>query len=241
MNDSVITFVVCTFLLLLSGCETIADKDKSASKLYFEALELLDDGYTDQSIATFNTLQTNHPSGQFTENAWLQKSYAHLQNESPIQAQIEIQEFIRNYPNHPNLDYALFMLAFNENAKVKNGLNLYINGYAKTDIQPLRTAKKLYQNFIVRFPDSQYAPYANKFVDEINLQLSDFELNQAKFYAQSELWVAAALRSQALILEFPNSPYQIEAWQILEQSFRELKLANIADELKSHYSLIRNP
>lgn len=233
-------------LLLLSivslfSCSTSTTLNEGlAEEMYEKGMEDLSKGFYHQGITQLNKLQTLYPNDVLTENAWLQKSYGYLQRGDPALAQLEVQEFMRNYPNHPHIDYAMFMLAFSEHAKTKSFATLYFNDAVQNDILPFKLSLQYYQNLIRRFPESPYTVHAKKEIKQLTQDLARQELLVARQYANNNIWVGSILRAQKIVENYSESTYVEEAWKLIERGYRELKVTSIANDVLKHRQKIIN-
>src|SRR5258708_37823211 len=97
--------------LLLAGCGITEDKTKnwSAERFYQEAMELMNDGAYDDAIKLFEQLQGRFPYGRYAEQAQLEIAYAYYKTEETALALAACDRFIRQFPTHPNADYAYYL------------------------------------------------------------------------------------------------------------------------------------
>ena len=86
--------------------------------------------------------------------------------------------------------------------------------------------------FLTRFPDSQYVPYAkqrNVFLRNI---IARNELSAADYYLSINAYVAAVRRANYVIENIPNSSENYRALKILEESYEALGYYDLLDDLR---------
>ena len=90
------------------------------------------------------------------------------------------------------------------------------------DISGAKLAFSEFTEFLTRFPDSQYAPYAKKRLVYIRNLVAKNELAAADYYIKRKAYVAAIRRANYVIENIPNSSQNHRALQILKVSYQEL-------------------
>ena len=104
---------------LLSGCsfldKMLEEEDTTvgltAAELYGEGKEFLNLEDFNNAIKYFEVLESRFPFGKYSTQAMLDLSYAYYASEQRDKAIIEINRFIRLYPNHPEVSYAYYLRA----------------------------------------------------------------------------------------------------------------------------------
>jgi outer membrane protein assembly factor BamD len=227
--------IILGLSLLLLSCATLNRDGWQAKQYYDEGRELINSGSYTIGIETLNEMQTKFSYGIYTEYAWLEKSYAYLQSDSPSLAQIEINEFLRNYPHHSQAGYAFFMLAFSEEAKFRDLLHRYANDPAKSHADSIKQALLYYQQFVRRFPQNKHAPYARKAIVELTNLLAKHEIFIAQSYKKLFAWVAMIKRAEYVLKQYPKSNYTDDALLLIRDGYKQLGLPKIAKEVEVHY------
>ena len=88
---------------------TDATKHMSAEQLYRQAKSELDDRDYTAAIKTNETLQSRFPYGQYAQQSMLEMAYAYYRNGEPDSAISTADRFIKQFPNHPHIDYAYYV------------------------------------------------------------------------------------------------------------------------------------
>ena len=175
------------------------------------------------AIESLQKIETQYPFGKYAEQAQVELIYCQYMNGDDIAAHAASERFIRLHPRHPNIDYAYFMKGMSSYTRDSGTLARVINTDLSTrDISGAKLAFSEFTEFLTRFPDSQYAPYAKKRVVYIRNLVAKNELSAADYYIKRKAYVAAIRRANYVIENIPNSSQNHRALQILKVSYQEL-------------------
>ena len=84
---------------------------RQTADYYKAAKEEFDNHNWDSSIKLYEALESKFPFGRFAQQAQLEVAYAYYKQGDSAQAISALDKFIKLHPNHPNLDYALYLKA----------------------------------------------------------------------------------------------------------------------------------
>ncbi len=175
------------------------------------------------AIESLQKIETQYPFGKYAEQAQVELIYCQYMNGDDIAAHAASERFIRLHPRHPNIDYAYFMKGMSSYTRDSGTLARVINTDLSTrDISGAKLAFSEFTEFLTRFPDSQYAPYAKKRLVYIRNLVAKNELSAADYYIKRKAYVAAIRRANYVIENIPNSSQNHRALQILKVSYQEL-------------------
>ena len=175
------------------------------------------------AIESLQKIETQYPFGKYAEQAQVELIYCQDMNGDDIAAHAASERFIRLHPRHPNIDYAYFMKGMSSYTRDSGTLARVINTDLSTrDISGAKLAFSEFTEFLTRFPDSQYAPYAKKRLVYIRNLVAKNELAAADYYIKRKAYVAAIRRANYVIENIPNSSQNHRALQILKVSYQEL-------------------
>jgi outer membrane protein assembly factor BamD len=90
-------------------------------------------------------------------------------------------------------------------------------------------ARKEWEKLITRYPDSKFAPMAEKMLREVKQRLAKRELYIAEFYLKQKKYQAALSRFETIAREYSGLGYDYK----VEYSIKETK-AKIAEEEKKY-------
>jgi len=231
------------FLLVpLAGCGLLPEQgdpteDWSASKLYSEAKEALDDGDYQQAIDYFETLEARYPFGRFAKQAQLEIAYAYYkfgESESAISA---AERFIKLHPQHPHVAYAYYLKGLANFQRVEPGFverwfgtNPVKRDPETLDAEPLRQAFEDFATLVQRFPDSAYADDARQRMVFLRDELAQHELYVAEFYMERGAYLAAANRARYVVEHYQKSNATPKALAMMVRAYRQLEMDDLADD-----------
>jgi len=224
--------------LALGGCSLfnkVADprKDWQAPDYYKAAHEEFEAGNWDASIKIFEQLEAKFPFGRFADQAQLEMAYAYYKQAETAQAVSTLDKFIKAHPNHPNVDYALYLKAL---ANFKEDLGplakLIKQDLADRDPKAARESVEGFKDLITRFPESKYVDDSRERMAYLIEALARHELNVARYYLARGAYLAAANRAQDAITRFPNSPAHDEALGIMIQAYDHMGMKELRDDAK---------
>ena len=133
------------------------------------------------------------------------------------------QRFIRLHPRHPNIDYAYFMKGLSSYTRDTGLLaRLTDSDLSARDVSGAKLAFSELTEFLTRFPESQYAPYAKQRLIYLRNLVASNELAAADYYVTRKAYVAAIRRASYVLENIPNSDQNHRALQILKISYQEL-------------------
>jgi outer membrane protein assembly factor BamD len=91
--------------------------------------------------------------------------------------------------------------------------------------------------FLTRFPDSQYAPYANQRIVYLRNLIASGELAAADYYVKRKAYVAAIRRANYVIENIPNSSETLRALKILSLSYQALGYSELYEDTQNIIAL----
>ena len=224
--------------VFLAGCSLLPDvKDEtagwSAEKLYSNAHDAMLEGNYTRAVKLFETIESRYPYGRYAQQAILEGAYSNWRASEQAAATAACDRFIRTYPNHPNVDYAYYLkglVYFRED----QGLFGYVYelDLSERDPKQMRESFAAFKELVAKFPESRYAEDAKDRMRYLTNALGMYEVNVAQYYYNRGAYVAAASRAQAALLNFPRTPSNERALDILAKSYDKLGLTQLSDDSK---------
>jgi len=226
-------------IFVAAGCSLLPDvaKDEtsgwSAERLYKTAHEALTDGNYTRSAKLFETLEGRFPYGRYAQQAILEGAYSNYRLGETAAAVSGAERFVRTYPNHPNVDYALYLkgLAY---FREDQGLMGYVYelDLSERDPKAMRDSFAAFKELVARFPDSKYAADSVDRIKYLANALAMHEVHVARYYYNRGAYVASADRASSSLLTFPQHPANEDALDILVKSYDKLGLTQLRDDSK---------
>ncbi len=220
---------------LVAGCASTNDepnelRDAEAAAIYEAAQRAMDRNDWQTATAELESLQAQYPFGIYATQAQLDIIYVYYRSGDVASTVAAAERFRRINPRHRAVPYTWYMQGLALEEKNDDALKRWV-GVDNTlrDPVPRRQAYEAYTTVINQFPDSPYAEDARGRLDGLFADGARYQLSVAQFYADRRAWVAAAQRAIVIIDEFPGTPAVAPALDLLEQSYRELGLNDLAE------------
>ncbi|MPW45107.1 outer membrane protein assembly factor BamD [Acinetobacter guerrae] len=212
------------------GCSSNPKKEvvdtgpKSSELVYFEKAEKsLDRKQYSDAAKSLEAIDTYYPTGQYAQQAQLELLYVKFQQKDYEGAIALAERFIRLNPQHPNVDYAYYVRGVSNMELNYDSLLRYTSlQQSHRDVSYLKLAYQNFVDFIRRFPSSEYAVDAAQRMKYIQQELSENEINVARFNLKRKAWLAAAERAQWVVEHYPQTPQVPEALATLAYAYDEL-------------------
>jgi outer membrane protein assembly factor BamD len=227
--------LICTLIVstLIVSCNSDGPEIEQPEKIYYDLAQkrMLNQNYIG-AIESLEAIESKYPFGRYAEQAQVELIYANFMNGQTIGSHAASEKFIRLYPRHPNIDYAYFMKGLSSYTRDKD----FIIRFTNTDIsnRDITGAKESFAElteFLTRFPDSQYAPYAKQRNIYLRNMIARNELAAADYYQSIDAHVAAIRRAKYVIENIPNSSENFRALNVLEKSYKALGYEDLRDDI----------
>jgi len=181
------------------------------------------------AINAYETLEARFPFSNETKQAQLNLIYAYYSNAQPEAAIEATEQFERENPTHPRMDYALYMRGLaqfsGEKAKVHDWFGVDISRRPPVNAQASFSA---FRQLVRRFPDSNYADDARQRMIFLRNRLAKHENHIARYYYDRGAYAAAIKRSDLALLKFDGAPHLEESLAIMVLSYRKLGMQDMA-------------
>ncbi|WP_066799806.1 outer membrane protein assembly factor BamD [Moraxella oblonga] len=244
-NTATLALSLLTVMTLtLTGCNTVKGLTKKDKEVITTAEKSEDAYYQDaqnafakeryrEAIIALNNVRTFYPTGANAEQALLDLIYAQYQANDFEAVLTSTSEFIRLYPNNPNLDYALYVQGITNMGGSPKASRLFYLDQSQRDVSYLRLAFNDFQTLMTHFPNSIYAPDVAQRMTAIYNDFAEHELVAARWYIKRDAHVAAVNRAKWVFQYYPQSQSVPEAIAILAYSNDKLGLTDTANQYKT--------
>lgn len=226
--------------LTITGCKSRGNKDigqSSPDVLYARAHKALINQDYDNAIKIYETLSARFPFAEQARQGKLDVLYAYYRRREAESAIDAADQFIRENPTHPRIDYAYYIKGLVDFERTPNGVERLFR--VDLNERPPSTARKSFTAFkalVDQYPKSEYAPDARQRMIYLRNRLADYEVAVARYYVKRGAWVAAAQRAKLEIEQYDGAPASREALQIMIQSYEKLGLKKLADDAREVYA-----
>ena len=212
------------------GSKLDPQKNWTVEQYYENAKADLDSGNYPGAVKLYESLEARYPFGRYAQQAQLDTAYAQYKDNNTAEAVAACDRFIKLHPNHPNLDYALYLKAL---SYFKPDLGVFgdlLNlDPADRDPKALRESFEVFKDLVVRFPDSTYAPDSRNRMAYLVNSLAKHDVTVARYYFNRGGYLAAVNRSQNVLQRYPQAPATEEALVISIESYKKMGMPDLAE------------
>jgi outer membrane protein assembly factor BamD len=235
-------FILFAAVIFVSSCSKDNEEDiESTEFAYYEAAQrsLRAGNYSD-AVSKLQLLEARFPFGRYAEQAQLEIIYAYYRSAQAEAARAAADRFIRLHPRHPNVDYAYYLKALASFEQDENFLaRLFPMDPSTRDPGAARDSFNDFSQLIRRFPNSEYAPDAQRRMQYLKNLLAASEVHVARYYIYRGAYVAAANRGRYVFENLQGTAAVPDALAIMVEAYQLLGMKNLADDallvLSSNY------
>ncbi len=215
--------------VVFAACATVpADRAAQDAASLFEAgRAALEADDHPKAIASFQRLEALYPDDRRTPRGRMEMVFAYYQAGDPASAIAAAGRFIRDYPDHPNLDYVHYLRGLARFDQAQRDLAA-LKGTAGTRPPTVDLAMQYFGELIGRYPQSRYSADARNRVAHLRQQLARHELEAAKLHMNRGEYTSAGLRARSVVEHYPDSGLATEAATVVNMANRMLNLEGAA-------------
>jgi len=249
LKRALVVTALLSAYVVTAGCGTFGwgdDEEEQFAKdspeqIYRDARKDLSTGNYANAIGRYELLEARYPFSDQAKQGQLDLLYAYYKNHAGESAVDQAEQFIRENPTHPRVDYAHYIRGL---VYFESGLT-WIERVFKADLdqRPPTEARKAFQAFqtlVQQFPKSPYAADAQQRMVYLRNRMADYEVAVARFYLKRGAYVGAASRARGVIESYDGAPAVDSALQVLAQAYRKLgvdDLAQVAENVRKSNAL----
>jgi outer membrane protein assembly factor BamD len=225
---------------LAGGCKSNPaelDTGRSPERIHRQATLDLANGNYPSAIQRLELLEARFPFTDPARQAQVDLMYAYYKNRETESAIDQADQFIRENPTHPRVDYAYYIRGL---VHFEAGANLVERIFkADLDKRPPQEARMSFQSFqtlVQSYPKSPYAADARQRMVYLRNRLAQYELEVARYYMSRGAYVGALNRARNLVETYDGAPSVPAALKISAQAYRKLgmdDLAKVADDIRA--------
>ena len=193
---------------------------------YNEGLKEFNKGDIFFAVKKFNEVELLYPQSFWAPRSTLMAAYAYYSQLYYSDAIYELERFLDKYKNHPNTDYALYLLALCHYNQIVD---------EKKDLGEIIKSKKYFNLIVKDFPNTDFAEDAIFKLELIEEILASKELYLANYYLEREKWVPAMNRYKKIVNNYDTSIYIEEAlYRLVELNYK----LGLIEESKKYATLL---
>ena len=171
-------------------------------EVYKEGMEEFEKGDVIFAGKKFSEAELLFPQSVWAPRAVLMSPYGYFSQGYYSYAINDLERFIVKYKNHPQIDYAYYLLALCHYDQIVD---------ERKDLNEILQAKKYFEIVINEHPNTDYADdskYKLQFITEI---MASKEMYLARYYVDREKWIPAIKRFQNVVNEYETTIFVEEA------------------------------
>ena len=193
---------------------------------YKEGLKEFNRGDIFFAVKKFNEVELLYPQSIWAPRSTLMAAYAYYSQLYFDDAIYELERFLDKYKNHPDTDYAYYLLAVCHYNQIVD---------EKKDLGEIIKAKEYFNLLVKQFPNTDFAEDAKFKLDLIEEMLASKELYLANYYLDREKWIPAINRYKRIVNDYDTTIYVEEAlYRLVELNYK----LGLLDEAKKYAALL---
>lgn len=229
-------------LVLLGGCHSRrAERDAkrvTAAQLYSGAHKAMVNSDYEYAVRQYEALTSRFPFADEARQARLDLIYVYYRKGEKESATDAAEQFLREYPTHPRIDYAWYMKGLIDFERQPYRVERWLG--VDMARRPPTTAPQSINAFRVvveRYPKSIYAHDALRRMIYQRNRLAEYEVKVARYYVRRGAWVAASQRAARVVEQYDGAPAVRDALEILIDCDHRLGLEDQAKNIEQVYRL----
>ena len=223
-------FSVIIIIVLIVSCSKKEEKvtvikeknlETQMIEVYNQAMEEFERGDVIYAGKKFSEAELLYPQSIWAPRAVLMSAYGYFSQGYYNDAINDLERFLIKYKNHPQSDYAYYLLALSHYDQIID---------EKKDLNEIIQAKKYFEIVISDYPDTEYAQdsiYKMEYITEI---MASKEMYLARYYVQREKWIPAIKRFKNVVNNYDTTIYVEEALHRLVELHYKIGIENEAEK-----------
>ena len=217
------------FILFFSCSKKVDQKSTLKEKnletqmieVYKQGMEEFERGDVIYAGRKFSEAELLFPQSIWAPRAVLMSAYGYFSQGYYNYAINDLERFLVKYKNHPQTDYAYYLLALCHYDQIVD---------EKKDLKEILLAKKYLETVIKNYPDTDYAKDSKYKLDYITEVMASKEMYLARYYVEREKWIPAIKRFQKVISDYDTTIFVEEALHRLVELNYKIGLENEAEK-----------
>tara|TARA_Y100001935_G_C17307084_1_gene513028 strand:- start:2034 stop:2870 length:837 start_codon:yes stop_codon:yes gene_type:complete len=186
-------------------------------EVYNQAMKELERGDVIYAGKKFGEAELLYPQSVWAPRSVLMSAYGYFSQGYYNYAISDLERFLIKYKNHPQTDYAYYLLALCHYDQIID---------EKKDLDQILKSKEYFEYIVKNFPDTEYANDSKFKLDLIIEIMAAKEMYLATYYVQREKWIPAINRFKKVVKDYETTIYVEEALHRLVELHYKLGLVN---------------
>tara|TARA_A100001388_G_C28741802_1_gene487267 strand:- start:250 stop:1086 length:837 start_codon:yes stop_codon:yes gene_type:complete len=198
--------------------------DAQMIEVYNQAMEEFERGDVIYAGKKFGEAELLYPQSIWAPRAVLMSAYGYFSQGYYNYAINDLERFLVKYKNHPQTDYAYYLLALCHYDQIID---------EKKDMNEILEAKKNFEYIVNNFPNTEYATDSNFKLELITEIMASKEMYLARYYIDREKWIPAINRFKKVVNDYDRTIYVEEALHRLVELHYKLGMISEAQKYAS--------
>lgn len=233
-----IALVACVLVIGAAGCAGSGDTEedrlvRDVTEAYQTAKRAMQSQNYRRAIPIYEALQARFPFSDLSRRIQLELMFAYYKSGRTEQSIDLADQFMRENPTHPEVDYALYIKALNYFNDDPGFLENWFNkGLENRPPQDGALAFSLFKQLVERYPASEYAEDARQRMVFLKNRLAAYENSVARFYLERGAYVAALNRAKGALEEYNGATSNPESLEIMIEAYEGLGMQKLAQDTR---------
>ena len=193
-------------------------------EVYNEGIKEFESGDVIYAGKKFSEAELLFPQSIWAPRAVLMSAYGYFTQGYYSYAINDLERFLVKYKNHPQSDYAYYLLALCHYDQIID---------EKKDLNEIIQAKNYFEVVIKNYPNTDYARDSYFKLEFIREVMASKEMYLARYYVEREKWIPAIKRFKKVVNEYDTTIYVEEALHRLVELNYKIGLTNEAEKYAS--------
>ena len=225
-----LNFKIFIIIFLIFSCSKKDDnvtvlKEKNLEtqmiEVYNQGMEEFERGDVIYAGKKFSEAELLYPQSIWAPRAVLMSAYGYFSQGYYSDAIKDLERFLIKYKNHPQSDYAYYLLALSHYDQIVD---------EKKDMNEILKARKYFEIVIKDYPNTEYAQDSSYKMEYIIEIMASKEMYLARYYVEREKWIPAIKRFQKVISDYETTIFVEEALHRLVELNYKIGLENEAEK-----------
>jgi outer membrane protein assembly factor BamD len=224
-------------IVTVSGCAGTEEEEdtlvRNVTEAYERAQEAMRNRNYRRAIPIYEALQARFPFSDLSNQIQLELMFAYYKSNRPEQAIDMADQFMRENPIHPRVDYALYIKALSYFEDDAGFLESWFNkGLEKRPPEDAALSFSLLRQLVERYPASEYAADARQRMVFLKNRLADYENSVAQFYLERGAYVAALNRAKGALEQYNGASGNRNSLAIMIEAYEGLGMEKLAADTR---------
>ena len=234
MSRKIIIFTLIT--VLIAGCGGGPEEETvpgSVAEVYAQAEKAMRNGNYSRAVFILEQIQGRFPFNELGKQAQLDLIYSFYKSGRDEEAIDAAEQFIRENPTHPRVDYALYIqgLTYFDEDPGRFSKILGVDRAARPPAEN-RQALSIFKRLVERYPSSEYAADSERRLLFLKERLARYENYVAEYYLRRGAYIAALNRAKQALEQFNGAAANCESLRIMATAYDNLGLADLAADTR---------